>query len=169
MASTRNLSELPGELLPGLVAAYNQTNAALASMGVLPHHDTTPPVTAEAASSEGTSVALANDCKAAYVAHIASTAAHETADTTNTVAAADATNLASAITLLNELKADFNAHIVLAAAHRGVTGAARVTIGTVSTTDASDQPTANALANALKAAMNAHFGAGAPDVELVAS
>ena len=67
---------------------------------------------------------------------------------------------------------DLNAHIVLATAHRGEgggSGAGGVEILAVSTANAIDQATANALANALKAAMNRHFGAGSPDIQLVAS
>lgn len=169
MAKTRQLSELPGELLPGLVAAINAQNAALASMGALPHHEVTDLVTEAAATDLATSVALANDCKTQYVAHIADTDAHDAADATNTVAAADATDLATAITLLNEVKGDFNAHVVLAASHRGIGGAGGVDTLTITTADATDQTTANALANAAKAAFNRHFGAGAPDVQLVAS
>lgn len=169
MPKTINVSELPGELLPALVAAHNAKTAALASMGALPHHETTALVTAPAATSEATSVALANDLRARYIAHVADTDAHVVADATNTVSAAVATDLASAQTLLNELRGDFNAHIALAAAHRGVSGAGGVTIGTVTTAEASDQTTANALANALRAAFNRHFGAGAPDLVLVAS
>lgn len=169
MTKTRDLSELPGELHPGLVAAVNAQNAALASLGVLPHHEVTDPVTAPAASSEATSVALANDCKAMYVAHIADTLAHEAADATNTVAAADATDLATVNTLANELKGDFNAHVALLASHRGTGGAGGVEILTVTTADGTDQTTANALCNALKAALNRHFGAGCPDVVLVPS
>lgn len=169
MAKIRQLSELPGELLPGLVDAYNATNAALAASGALPHHDTTGLVTEAAAADATTAVALVNDIKAQYVAHIADESAHVAADETNSVAAADATDSATAITLANEAKADFNAHIALAASHRGVSGAGGVDVPTISTSDATDATTLNTLANALKAAMNRHFAMGAPDIELVAS
>lgn len=169
MAKTREVSDLPGEIDAGVVAAHNQLNGALAAIGAMPHHETTTLVTEAAATDLATSVALANDCKAQYVAHIADTDAHDAADATNTVAAADATDLATAQTLLNEIKGDFNAHVALAASHRGVGGAGGVEILTVTTADVTDQTTANALCNALKAACNRHFGAGNPDITLVAS
>lgn len=172
MPKTRNVSDLPGEIDAGVVASFNQLNGALAAIGALPHHEVTELVDAAAATDLATSVALANDLKAKYVAHIADTDAHQAADETNGVTAADATDLASAQTLLNELKVDLNAHIVLATAHRGEgggSGAGGVEILAVSTANAIDQATANALANALKAAMNRHFGAGSPDIQLVAS
>lgn len=57
-----------------------------------------------------TAITRANDVKAKYNTHIASTTFHYNADATNSTAAANATDLASLITLLNELKGDFNAH-----------------------------------------------------------
>lgn len=63
-------------------------------------------------------VAVANDIKTKYTAHIAlDVLTHKAADATNTVAAAVATNQATLDTLITELRTDINAHRVLAAAH----------------------------------------------------
>jgi hypothetical protein len=169
MSKTRDTADLPGSRLTALEAAFAQLHAALGASGGLPHHEVTDLVTAAAATDEATSVALANDLKAQYNAHIADTDAHVAADATNPTAAADATDLATVITLANEAKGDLNAHIVLTASHRGAGGAGGVGGQTVTTADGTDQTTANALCNALKAAMNRHFSAGAPDIALVAS
>lgn len=56
-------------------------------------------------------IARANDIKAKYNTHIASTTHHYNADATNATAASNATDQASLNTLLNELKSDINAHI----------------------------------------------------------
>lgn len=170
MASTRKSSELQGDLLPKLVTAHNALTASLGAAGILPHHDTTTLVTASDASDLATSVTLANALRTAYIAHIASTAAHVAADATNTIAAAVATDLASVQTLLNELKTDFTAHIALQSAHRSyVSGQGNATVAGVTTANASDQGTANTLANALKNACNRHFSMGVPDIQITAS
>lgn len=56
---------------------------------------------------------IANDLKAAYNAHLASTTCHTTADAVNVITSADATDLASLIVLLNEAAADYEAHRIL--------------------------------------------------------
>lgn len=169
MAKTRDTADLPGSRLTALEAGLAQLHAALGASGGLPHHEVTDLVTAAAAADEATSVALANDLKARYNAHIADTDAHVAADATNPIAAANATDLATVITLINEAKGDFNAHIVLVASHRGAGGAGGVGGQTITTANGTDQTTANALCNAAKAALNRHFSAGAPDIALVAS
>lgn len=169
MAKTRKVPDLPGEIDDGIVAAVNAQNAALAAMGALPHHETTTLVSEAAATDTATAVALVNDAKTQYEAHRVDTDAHDAADSTNAVAAADATDQATAITLANEVKADFNAHTALEASHRGVGGPGGIGAETIATADATDAATLNTLANAEKAALNRHFGAGAPDIELVAS
>lgn len=141
-----------------LLEEVNNIQTTLVQAGRLPH--TGPEgvanlVTTANASSESTSVALANALKAAYNLHRARTDVHLAADGTNAVSSADATNLASAQTLLNEIKTDFNAHIASATFHRSADS-----LNTISTADASDQGTANALANALKAAFNRHIQMG---------
>lgn len=55
-------------------------------------------------------IALANDIRTEYIAHIADAAEHTTADTTNTISAAAAHDFDSLITLVTELLTDFNAH-----------------------------------------------------------
>ncbi len=52
----------------------------------------------------------ANDIKAKYETHRASTTHHYTADSTNTISASNATDQTSLNTLLVELKADLNLH-----------------------------------------------------------
>lgn len=136
-----------------------EVRAALTGGGLVRHYEApVAPVATPDASSEATSVTLANALKAAFNTHIADTDLHESADAANAVSSADATALASVQTLLNELKADFNAHVATAI-HRPSTW----TPATVSTADASDQSTANALANALKRAINAHIASGLAD------
>lgn len=169
MPKTRNIGDLPRHIDDGLVEQHNQLLDALGALGALPHHERTTAVSAAAATDLATSVALANDIRARYVAHIADTDAHAAADATNTVTAVAATDLATVNTLVNEIKGDLNAHIALASVHRGVGGAGGVTIATVTTANGTDQTTANALCNALKAALNNHVRAGAPNLALVAS
>lgn len=57
-----------------------------------------------------TAEALANDLKAKFNTHIASTTYHYNADATNTIAAANATDLASLETLVNAIKTSLLAH-----------------------------------------------------------
>ena len=98
-----------------------------------------------------TSVALANDIKTTYTAHIANTDAHLAADATNTVAAANATDLATAITLANEIKADFNAHRSQAGVHTESD-----TKNQVTSANATTQGTLNTLLNEMKEDFNEH-------------
>lgn len=96
-------------------------------------------------------VLLANDLKARYNLHRASTVAHIAADATNVVVTANATDLATAITLLNDVKAKLNLHVVNAVVH--------ITSGSpITTANATDQATAVTLAKALKSAYNTHVG-----------
>lgn len=66
------------------------------------------------ATDLATAITLANEIKADYEAHRASTTFHYTADATNTIAAANATDQSSLNTLANELKTDINAHMASA-------------------------------------------------------
>src|SRR5262249_24986790 len=69
-----------------------------------------PAVAAHAPSADDPglagAIAPANDIKAKYNTHRASTSFHFNADSTNTITSADATDLASLETLANELKTD---------------------------------------------------------------
>jgi len=58
-------------------------------------------------------ITLANELKAVYNAHLASTDWHTTDDATNVVTSANATDLASLYTLLNELRGDYAKHRIL--------------------------------------------------------
>ena len=62
-------------------------------------------------------VLVANDIKAKYNTHIASTVYHIIADVVNPVVVANATNLATAITLLNAMTINYNAHVVDLSVH----------------------------------------------------
>jgi hypothetical protein len=66
------------------------------------------------ATDLASAIALANEIKADYTAHIGSTTYHQNADGTNTIAAANASDQSSLNTLLNELKTDLNAHMASA-------------------------------------------------------
>ena len=63
-------------------------------------------------------VALVNDIKAKFNAHIPSTVYHVVADAVNTIVSPNATNLATSLTLVNELRTSFNAHLVQATIHQ---------------------------------------------------
>lgn len=89
--------------------AHKTTGVALASYAQV--HIEDPDDAAEEAAKLIVACARANDIKAKYNTHRASTTHHYTADSTNVVAAADATDQASLETLLNELKADINLHM----------------------------------------------------------
>lgn len=171
--ATRKITELPGLVYLGLVALFNDMAEAGRASGLFAHEDVPADallVDAPDASSLATSITLANDLKAKYNAHAASTGAHKVADAVNVVAAATAVDLATTNTLLNELKADFNAHIASTTYHHVNGGAGGIAApAAVATADAIDQATANALANALKAAVNRHMQSGAPTIELTAS
>lgn len=112
-------------------------------------------VSAPNATILSTLVALANELKADYNAHIANTnrPLHAVVDTANAVSAANASDLATAITLLNEIKADYNAHI---ANTGGAYHAVVDTANAVTSSNASDLPSAVVLANELKNDFNAH-------------
>lgn len=104
--------------------------------------DTTNTVTSATATDLATAITLANELKADYNAHIASTTFHTAADTTNAVTSANATDQATLNTLLNEMKADFNAHRVLLSVH-----AYPDTAHAVTKADASTLATSIALVN----------------------
>jgi len=55
----------------------------------------------------------ANEYKAAFNTHLASTVFHTAADAVNPIVAADATDLATLITLLTEFRANYEAHRIL--------------------------------------------------------
>lgn len=96
-------------------------------------------------------IALVNEMKTVYNAHIADAAVHDAADATNGASSAAATNLATAITLANEIKADLIAHGTQANVHF-----ANHTV-TVLASDASDLDTLITLLIELKADLNDHL------------
>lgn len=156
--TTRKIIDTPQGHIAGNRAALDQLIAGL------PHYDTGTVVATADASDLATSVALSNALKAAWIAHIASTAMHLAADAI-TFSAADATDLASAQTLLNELKGDFNVHMMSpTTVHKVADPGARITAA-----NASDQGTANTLANEIKRNFNAHVLKGGQTLQTIAS
>jgi hypothetical protein len=100
-------------------------------------------------------IALANDIKAKYNAHIPSTTYHSSGDGTNTVSAADATDLASLITLLNEMKGDYNAHRVEVGVHP-----TDDSVNIVNAADATNLSSALTLVNDIRTQYEAHRASG---------
>jgi len=101
--------------------------------------------------NEQTVIDLANELKADYNSHIASTTYHLAADVANPVTSPDATSLASAITLINEMQGDYNAHRVSVVFHPNAD-----IINVSAAAAAVDLPTAVTLANELKTVFNSH-------------
>jgi hypothetical protein len=97
-------------------------------------------------------IALANNIKAEFNVHIASTTYHLIADAVNPVTAANAVDLATAITLLNQEKTKFNGHLVEPGVHQ-----LNDTVNTVTTANATDLKSAVGLAYALKTHYNSHL------------
>src|SRR5690606_38323895 len=102
-------------------------------------------------TAEADLVALANDIKANYNAHLSAAGVHTQDDETNVVATADATDTASAITLLNAIKAAYNAHRVDITVHDAADNT-----NAVAAADATTLTTAITLADEIKTDYNAH-------------
>lgn len=105
-----------------------------------------------------TAIALANNIKTKYTAHIgashASIPPHGKAqDAANTIAAAVASDQASLNTLLNEMKGDFNAHRIDVSAHYFTD-----TTYTVTAANATTLATSLVLVNDILQAYNGHVG-----------
>lgn len=109
--------------------------------------------TVATAINERTVIDLANELKADYNAHIASTTFHLIADVANPVVSVDATSLATAITLINELFTDYNAHITNGG---GVYHPNTDVTNTATAALAATLNTAIDRANNLKAVLNFH-------------
>jgi hypothetical protein len=163
-----NVRKLPNDAVFALVAASNQQQTD--AIGSFFHRDRTcasshqdfrsptvtrVTVTAATASSEGTSVTLANDIKAALNLHFADSVAHSTA-LSAAIATADATDVTTAITLGNACKAAFNTHRTESNVHFN-----NDSTNAVAATNASDQSSLNTLLNEMKGDINAHL-ASAP-------
>ena len=77
--------------------------------------DTTNVIAKAAATDLSTAIALANDLKAKFNAHLPQGTIHALGDdVTNTTTEADASDLATLKTLVNALRTDYEAHRVLA-------------------------------------------------------
>lgn len=109
--------------------------------------DTANATTSARATDLATAITLANEMKADFNAHIASTTFHTAADTTNAVTSANATDQATLNTLLNEMKADFNAHRQTASGNHSFLDMAHVTISADATTLATSLTLVNEMAD----------------------
>lgn len=76
--------------------------------------DTTNSISSADATDLASAITLANELKAEFNAHIASTTFHYTADATNTVATANASDQTTLNALVNQLKTSLNAHMASA-------------------------------------------------------
>jgi len=101
-----------------------------------------------------TVIVLANELKAAIVAHLASTGFQgvHAAASAEAIAAADASDQTTANALLNELKADYNTHCTEAGVHLN-----NDSTNAVSSTDATDLASSLTLANEIKTDFGAHI------------
>lgn len=97
---------------------------------------------------------VANDLKAKYNAHIASTTHHLSADSTNGISATDATTQGSLDTLLNEMKTDISAHFRIQVPH--ITIEPDISL-VITSTDSSDLPTAQVLATEIHTKYSDHL------------
>jgi hypothetical protein len=96
-------------------------------------------------------IALANELRTDYTAHLVEATVHDPDDTTNVLTAPAASDLPTVITLLNDLRTKYAAHRVDATSH-DVADATN----TVASAACTDRETAVTLANQLKTAYNAH-------------
>ncbi len=110
---------------------------------------------ADQATALAATIALANDLKSKYGAHISNTGGvfHSLADAVNTISAANASDLPTLITLLNDIKTKFDAHI---ANSGGAFHTVADTVNVVTAPAATDQRSATILAYELKTKYNAH-------------
>lgn len=169
--STRTVSKLIPKTVEAVASEYNSLVTGLGLAGVILHHEEAADAdiidTADATDA-ATTLALANELRTAYVAHIASTQKHSAADATNTVSAAAATDAASTQALANELKLDLNAHQANVTPHRGKGGQGSVVAApqVIATADGTDAATTQTLTNAVKAAYNLHVRSGAQNLRV---
>lgn len=116
-----------------------------------PRPDKVNAVTADNATDEDTTVALANELKAKFNAHLSQDGVHSEDDEDNGITSPNATNYATAYTLLNEFKAKYNLHIASTEFH--VTADST---NAISDPDASTPSSAVNLANSAKFLYNYH-------------
>lgn len=109
--------------------------------------------TADISLATNDAVALANDIKTQYNAHISSVVFHAVADAVNVSAAAVSTNLATVIVLLNDLKTQYSAHI---ANGGGLYHAVADSIDVITAPIATDLQSAMILAYQLKTEFSLH-------------
>jgi len=162
----RKVSKLQSRTLDALTEEFNALINGLGDVGLILHYDehaTADLITTADATDATTGNALANELKADFNTHLASTKRHAAADATNVTSTADATDAATLQALVNAWKADFNAHQLLTTSHRGAGGQGSPSPAptVISTADATDAATQLVLVNAGKAAFNMHVKSGA--------
>jgi phosphoserine phosphatase len=146
--ATKLLHTFLQDLREDVVTAITQT-ATIYHKGILG----TDVIRSPNASDLATSLVLANEVRAAAIAHFASTGdqgIHMTAST-EVIAAPVATDLASAYVIANEVKADFTDHLDESGVHLKTDST-----NTVTSADADSQAKLNTLLNEIKTDMNAH-------------
>ncbi len=171
----KNISKLPGRLLPELAQEMVDMINNAFSNGVVAHLDSVnTQITAANATDLPTLKTLILALTNAQVAHGIDVAQHSAADAALDIPAgfvshpAEPADLAECQAVNNVLKIDLNAHMLNATPHRGVGGQGGFAPVAVSTTDGSNQATNETLANALKAAYNLHFASGVKTIALIA-
>ncbi len=135
-----------------MCAAFNALKQEVLAATTTYHMDATEKVvTAADATDLASSIVLANDLRAVWVAHKADTLALKTVDTA-TLTAPVMTTLATGYTLANEIKGDYATHIASTAWHY-----AADSTNTIAASDATTQESLNTLLNELKADLNLHM------------
>lgn len=94
------------------------TTDAAYGAGIHVAADATNPVSAAAASDQGTADTLLNAIKTAFNAHLTQAGVHITNDATNTCNTTNASDLGTSITLANALQTKINAHFAAAMQHQ---------------------------------------------------
>lgn len=131
---------------------------------------TTVTVSAAAATTLPTTVALVNNIFGVLQVHMADNQVHLIKDGYNLAAlvafqSVPAVDLPSSIALVNELKVVFNDHLTQTGVHQN-----NDEVNTCSTAAATDLTSAEALANALKSKLNSHMASapvGSPRVRVI--
>ncbi len=172
--TTKQVSKLPGKLLPELSSTLQELVNITLSNGLVAHHDSVnTQITTADASDLTTLKTLILSVTNSMVAHGINVAQHSAADAALDVPAgftshpSEPADLAECQATNNQLKLDLNAHMLNATPHRGVGGQGGFAPVAVATTNGSDQTTNETLLNALKAAFNLHYNSGIKTSNLI--
>ncbi len=178
--TNRNVSKLPGELLPQLADAVVELIDVTLDTGVVAHFDSVATsaagvalaITSADADDLPTLKTLTLEITTAQIEHgldsetTRAPAQHSALDAALDEPAgaasypAEPADLAECQAVLNQIKADLNTHLLNATPHRTAGGQGGFAPVPVATSDGSTQGTNETLANALKAAYNLHFKSG---------